>query len=180
VSLKNFETATKRDMKRSAGSSLSTYVAAQAEANLTWKDLDWLVGKAKIPVLVKGILTGEDAQLAAEHGAAGVIVSNHGGRQLDGAIPPIDALPEVIEAVGDKVSVLVDGGVRRGTDVLKLLALGAKAALIGRPVQWGLAVDGEAGAKAVLDLLRTELDIAMALAGCKSIADIKRELVVRM
>jgi 4-hydroxymandelate oxidase len=181
VSLKNFQSATDRTMQRSKeGSSLSTYVSAQVESNLTWKDVDWLVNKAGLPVLVKGILTAEDARLAAEHGAAGVIVSNHGGRQLDGAITAIDALPEIVEAADGKLDVLADGGVRRGTDVLKLLALGAKAALIGRPVQWGLAVDGEAGAKAVLDLLRMEIDIAMALSGCRSIVDIKRELVVRI
>jgi 4-hydroxymandelate oxidase len=168
-------------MKRAPGSSLAAFVSAQAEPNLTWKDLDWLVGKAQIPVLVKGILTGEDARLAADHGAAGVIVSNHGGRQLDGAVAAIDALPEVVEALeDDNVVVLADGGVRRGTDVLKLLALGANAALIGRPALWGLAVAGEAGVRAVLDLLRTELDIAMALAGCKDVASIRRELVVRM
>jgi 4-hydroxymandelate oxidase len=180
VSPKNFEAETNRQLEPTEGPSLSTYVSAEAETNLNWKDVDWLVGKAGIPVLVKGVLTGEDAHLAAEHGAAGVIVSNHGGRQLDGAITAIDALPEVVEAAGDKLDVLADGGVRRGTDVLKLLALGARVAMIGRPVHWGLAVDGEAGVKAVLDLLRMELDIAMALAGCRSIADIKRELVVRM
>jgi 4-hydroxymandelate oxidase len=180
VSLKNFESETQRSMQRTQGSSLSAYVAARVEPNLTWMDVDWLANKAGLPVLVKGILTGEDARLAAEHGAAGVIVSNHGGRQLDGAITAIDALPEIVEAVGGKLDVLADGGVRRGTDVLKLLALGAKVVMIGRPVQWGLAVDGEAGAKAVLDLLRTEFDIAMALTGCRSIADIQRGLVVRI
>jgi len=178
VSLRNFENTSHRQMKRTPGSSLATYVSAQTEPNLTWADLDWLVAKAKIPVIVKGVLAAEDAVLAAEHGAAGVIVSNHGGRQLDGAIAAIDALPEVVEAAGDRLTILADGGVRRGTDVLKLLALGAQAVLIGRPVQWGLAVDGQAGVTAVLDLLRTEFDIAMALAGCRNVAAITRALVI--
>jgi isopentenyl diphosphate isomerase/L-lactate dehydrogenase-like FMN-dependent dehydrogenase len=181
VSLKNFEAATDHTMERAPGSSLGAYVSAKAEDNLTWHDVDWLAARSKLSVLVKGVLTGEDARLAADHGAAGVIVSNHGGRQLDGAITAVDALPEVAAALeDDSVVVLADGGVRRGTDVIKLLALGANATLIGRPVQWGLAVDGEAGARAVLDLLRREFDIALALSGCKSAADVSRDLVVRL
>ena len=178
VSLRNFETTSNREMKRTAGSSLATYVSALTDPNLTWADVDWLVGKAKMPVIVKGVLAPEDAILAAEHGAAGVIVSNHGGRQLDGAIAAIDALPEIVEAAGNRLTILADGGVRRGTDMLKLLALGAQAVLIGRPVQWGLAVNGQAGVKSVLDLLRTEFDIAMALAGCASVSTITHDLVV--
>ena len=116
-------------------------------------------------MLVKGVLTPEDARLAAEHGVAGVVVSNHGGRQLDTVPAGAEALPAIADAVGDRVDVLVDGGIRRGTDVLKALALGARAVMVGRPVIWGLAVGGEAGARAVLDLLVAEFDVALALAG---------------
>jgi 4-hydroxymandelate oxidase len=115
-----------------------------------------------------------------EHGAKAVMVSNHGGRQLDGAIASIDALSEVVAAVGDQVDVLVDGGIRRGTDVLKALALGAKAVLLGRPVLWGLTLAGEAGVKHILELLRDELDLAMALSGCAKLQDIDSSLVVRL
>jgi 4-hydroxymandelate oxidase len=130
-------------------------------------------------VLVKGVLTAEDAELAAAHGAAGIVVSNHGGRQLDTVLSGADALPEVVDAVGDRLDVLVDGGVRRGTDVLKALAIGAKAVLVGRPVIWGLAVGGEDGARTVLDLLRAELDTALALAGVPRAADLDRAAIQR-
>jgi 4-hydroxymandelate oxidase len=131
-------------------------------------------------LVVKGILRGDDAIRAVEHGAKGVIVSNHGGRQLDGAIASIDALSEVVAAVGDKADVLVDGGIRRGTDVLKALALGAKAVLLGRPVLWGLAVGGETGVQHAIKLLRDELDLAIALSGCAKLKDIDPTLVVRL
>src|SRR3954447_12436849 len=125
--------------------------------SLSWRDLERIAGWAGLPVLVKGVLTSEDARLACEHGAAGLVVSNHGGRQLDGVAATIDALPEVAEAVGGRIEVLVDGGVRRGSDVVKALALGARAVLAGRAPLWGLAVEGEAGARAVLELLRDEI-----------------------
>ena len=143
---------------------------------MTWPDLEWLVGFG-VPVIVKGILHPDDAQLALEHGAAGIAVSNHGGRQLDGAIASLDALPAVVDAVGGRVPVLLDGGVRRGTDVLVGLALGATAIGIGRPVIWGLAVDGEAGVGNVLDLLRAEFENAMTLSGAASCADLTPELL---
>ena len=143
---------------------------------MTWPDLEWLVGFG-VPVIVKGILHPDDAQLALEHGAAGIAVSNHGGRQLDGAIASLDALPAVVDAVGGRVPVLLDGGVRRGTDVLVSLALGATAIGIGRPVIWGLAVDGEAGVGNVLDLLRAEFENAMTLSGAASCADLTPELL---
>lgn len=132
---------------------------------LTWTDVEEFASRCDLPVLVKGVLTPEDARLAAEHGAAGVVVSNHGGRQLDTVLAGAEALPAVAEAVGDRLDVLVDGGIRRGTDVLKALALGARAVMVGRPIIWGLAVDGEVGVRTVLDLLREEFDIALALAG---------------
>jgi len=127
-----------------------------------------LVSGCDLPVLVKGVLTAEDAELALEHGAAGVIVSNHGGRQLDGVAPSAEVLPEVADAISGRGLVLVDGGVRRGTDVLVALALGANAVMVGRPALWGLAADGERGALRVLQILRNELELALALAGCPS------------
>ncbi len=158
-------------------SGLFTYFANQLDPALTWEDIEWLQSLTSLPVVVKGILRGDDAIRAVEHGAKAIIVSNHGGRQLDGAIATIDALAEVVAAVGNQVDVLVDGGIRRGTDILKALALGAKAVLIGRPILWSLAVDGEAGARHVLELLRDELDVAMALSGCAKIEDINASLV---
>ncbi|HUY77641.1 MAG TPA: alpha-hydroxy acid oxidase [Ktedonobacterales bacterium] len=146
---------------------------------LTWETIDWLRGITSLPILVKGVLTAEDAELAIERGVAGIIVSNHGGRQLDGAIPSMEALPEVIAAVNGRAEVYVDGGVRRGTDVLKALALGAQAVLVGRPILWGLAANGADGVSHVLRMLHTELDRAMALSGRPTIADIDASLVRR-
>src|SRR5580704_14257953 len=131
----------------------------------------------KLPVLVKGILRSDDALLAVNQGASGVIVSNHGARQLDTTPATISLLPEIVDAVGGKVEVYVDGGIRRGTDVLKAVACGARAVLVGRPILWGLAVGGEAGVTAVLELLRQEFDLAMALSGCPTLAKITRDLV---
>jgi 4-hydroxymandelate oxidase len=141
---------------------------ALLDPTITWADLEQLVSGCDLPVLVKGVLTAEDAELALEHGAAGVIVSNHGGRQLDGVAPSAEALPEVADAISGRGLVLVDGGVRRGTDVLVALALGADAVMVGRPALWGLAADGERGALRVLQILRKELELALALAGCPS------------
>lgn len=144
---------------------------------LTWGVLPWLRSITTLPILLKGILTAEDARLAVGTGVAGIVVSNHGGRQLDGAIAPIEALPEVVEAVGGRCEVYVDGGVRRGSDVLKALALGAHAVLLGRPILWGLAVNGEEGVGHVLQLIRAELELAMALSGCPTLSSISRSLV---
>jgi 4-hydroxymandelate oxidase len=135
------------------------------DPDLSWDDIDRFVAESPLPVLLKGILTAEDARRALEHGVAGVIVSNHGGRQLDTVVSGADALPEVAEAVGDRIDVLVDGGIRRGTDVFKALCLGARAVLVGRPVLAGLAVDGAAGAERVLEILLAEFDNALRLAG---------------
>jgi isopentenyl diphosphate isomerase/L-lactate dehydrogenase-like FMN-dependent dehydrogenase len=143
---------------------------------LTWTDLEWLAGFG-LPVFVKGILHPDDARLAIEHGAAGIGVSNHGGRQLDGAIASLDALPAVVDEVAGRIPVLLDGGVRRGTDVLVSLALGATAVGIGRPVIWGLAVDGEVGVGNVLDLLTNELANAMALSGAASVPELTPDLL---
>jgi isopentenyl diphosphate isomerase/L-lactate dehydrogenase-like FMN-dependent dehydrogenase len=135
------------------------------DPSLTWVDIERLVELSELPVVVKGVLTPEDALLAADRGVAGVVVSNHGGRQLDTVAAGAEALPAIADAVGDRLDVLVDGGIRRGTDVLKAMALGARAVMVGRPVIWGLAVAGEEGARAVLDGLVAELDVALALAG---------------
>jgi len=135
------------------------------DSSLTWKDLERLVSDSPVPVLLKGVQTGEDARLAVEHGAAGIVVSNHGGRQLDTVAATIDFLPECVEAVDGRIEVLVDGGVRRGTDVLVALALGARAVLVGRPALWGLAARGEAGARHVLELLRSEIELGQVLLG---------------
>jgi 4-hydroxymandelate oxidase len=140
----------------------------------TWRDIEWLISIADMPVLLKGILNPDDARLAMKSGAAGVVVSNHGGRTLDTWPASVDALPAVAEAVDGQGVVLMDGGIRRGTDVLKALALGANAVLIGRPYVYGLAVAGAMGVAHVLHLLRAELEVAMALTGCATIADIDR------
>ncbi len=147
------------------------------QPSVTWKDLAWTRSLSPLPLLVKGVVRGDDAKRAVDYGVAGIWVSNHGGRQLDTSIPTADALPEVVEAVAGQVPIIVDGGIRRGTDVLKALALGANAAAIGRPQLWGLAAGGEQGVGRVLEMLRDELSLAMALAGCRSIAEIDRTLV---
>jgi isopentenyl diphosphate isomerase/L-lactate dehydrogenase-like FMN-dependent dehydrogenase len=146
------------------------------DTSLGWRDLEWLSGYG-LPVVVKGVLTAEDARLACEHGAAAVVVSNHGGRQLDGVPASIEVLEEIVEAVGGRAEVLLDGGVRRGTDALRALALGARAVLIGRAMLWALAVDGEAGVRHVLELLRAEIELGLGLLGCRSPAEITRSHV---
>ncbi|MHB8658281.1 MAG: alpha-hydroxy acid oxidase [Solirubrobacteraceae bacterium] len=151
--------------------------AALVDPDLGWEDIEQLVDDCPLPVLVKGVLTGQDARLAADHGARAVIVSNHGGRQLDTVSATADALPEIVQAAGDRLEVLVDGGIRRGTDVLKALALGARAVLIGRPVLWGLAVGGAGGARQVLELLLAEFDRSIALAGAPRAAELDGDFV---
>ena len=163
-----------------AESGLAVYVASLIEAALSWRDVEWLRTVTRLPVLVKGVLRGDDARRAVEHGAAGVIVSNHGGRQLDTAVATIRALPEVAEALagaGAGAEILLDGGVRRGTDVVKALALGARAVLLGRPVLWGLTLDGEAGAARTLAMLRAELELAMSLCGCAHLSEVTGDLI---
>ena len=163
------------------GSALASYVASFHDASLGFENLAWLAELAgpTMPLVVKGIVRPDDAVRALAHGAAAILVSNHGARQLDSAPATLDALVQVVEAVAGRAPVLVDGGIRWGTDVFKALALGAAAVLVGRPLLWGLAVDGEDGARAVLDQLARELSNAMALAGSASLADIDRTLVAR-
>jgi isopentenyl diphosphate isomerase/L-lactate dehydrogenase-like FMN-dependent dehydrogenase len=149
------------------------------ESGLEWDYVTELRERWKVPVLVKGLVTAEDADLACQHGAAGVVVSNHGGRQLDGAVASLDALPEVVEAVSGRAEVLLDGGVRRGTDVVMALALGARAVLVGRPALYGLAFGGAKGVGQVLEILREEIENALALLGCRSPADVTPAHVTR-
>ena len=160
-----------------ADSGMAAYAAANFDPALTWKDVEWLAQLTSLPILVKGILRADDALSAVNHGAAGIIVSNHGGRQLDTTPAAISVLPEIVDAVAGAVEVYVDGGIRRGTDVLKAIAYGARTVLIGRPILWGLAVGGEAGVKCVLEMLRAEFDLAMALSGCPTLTAITRDLV---
>jgi 4-hydroxymandelate oxidase len=152
-------------------------IDALFDPNLTWDDIAWLTSISTLPVLVKGIVRADDAVRAVDAGAAGVVVSNHGGRQLDTAPAAIDALPAIADAVGDRTEVIVDGGIRRGVDVVKAIALGARAVQIGRPIVWGLVVDGEEGVADVLTLLRDEFDMAMALCGCRSVDEITIDLL---
>ncbi|HSC08812.1 MAG TPA: alpha-hydroxy acid oxidase [Steroidobacteraceae bacterium] len=157
--------------------SAAAYINAMFDPSISWRDLDWLAVHTQLPVLVKGLVRADDAVRAREHGAQGVIVSNHGGRQLDTSPATIEVLESITTAIDGRIEVLIDGGVRRGTDVLKALALGARAVLVGRPILWGLAVDGEPGVRRVLDILRQELDVAMALAGCCSVDEIDTDLI---
>jgi 4-hydroxymandelate oxidase len=147
------------------------------DPSVTWRDLDWLAAQTRLPIVLKGIHRADDAVRSVDHGARAIVVSNHGGRQLDGAVASLDALPPIAAAVDGRVELYVDGGVRRGTDVVKALALGARAVLLGRPILWGLAVGGDRGVARVLGMLREELERAMALCGAPTVAAIDRSLV---
>ncbi len=149
-------------------------VAALIDPRLNWSDVEQIAADCPLPTIVKGILTPADARLAVEHGARGVVVSNHGGRQLDTVLASADALAPILDEVGDQLEVYVDGGIRRGTDVFKALALGARAVLVGRPVIWGLALGGAAGVQRVLELLLAEFDTALALAGVPRACELER------
>ena len=168
----NFDTDVSQALAtRAPGESgIASHAARDFDAALTWEAVAWVRSVSRLPVVLKGVLTAEDAERAVAAGVDGLIVSNHGGRQLAGARPPLEALPEVVAAARGRCEVLVDGGIRRGTDVLKALALGAKAVLVGRPVYWGLAVGGEEGVGHLLSLLREELELALALSGRPSLA----------
>ncbi|MDQ3340959.1 MAG: alpha-hydroxy-acid oxidizing protein [Myxococcota bacterium] len=161
----------------SADSGLAAYFAELLDPALTWDAISWLRSITKLPVIVKGIVRADDAIRAVEHGAAGIVVSNHGGRQLDASPATIEVLPRIADAVAGGAEILLDGGVRRGTDVVKALALGARCVLVGRPVLWGLAAAGREGVVAALGTLRRELDLAFALCGCPDVARVTRDLV---
>ena len=159
------------------GSGLAVHAAYVLDPSIGWKDVAWLRSITRLPIILKGVVRGDDAARAAAEGVTGIIVSNHGGRQLDTAIPSIEALPDVVAAVGTAAEVYVDGGIRRGTDVVKALALGARAVLLGRPILWGLAVDGERGVLRVLELLRNEIELAMALCGARDPGELTGDLI---
>jgi 4-hydroxymandelate oxidase len=160
-----------------AGSHLANFIQGMRDPSFSWKDLAWLRSLSDLPLIVKGLVRADDAVRAVEHGVAGIVVSNHGGRQLDTAVTGVRALPDIAAAVGDRLLVMMDGGIRRGTDIIKALALGAGAVMVGRPALWGLAADGEAGARRVLELLVKELDLAMALCGTPRLSDISPDLL---
>ena len=172
LAVENLAPLGKGQMPEVPGSGLAAYVRANFKEDLGFDDLDWLCRSTRLPVVVKGVCRADDARRAAEHGAKAVVVSNHGGRQLDTAPATCEVLPRVVEVAGDLCEIYVDGGIRRGSDVLKAIALGARAVLVGRPILWGLCVDGEQGASRVLEILRRELDEAMLLCGCTTLSDI--------
>jgi isopentenyl diphosphate isomerase/L-lactate dehydrogenase-like FMN-dependent dehydrogenase len=166
-----------RQVPHVSGSGVGAYISGLWDPALSWDDFEWIRQQTSLPVGVKGVLAPQDADLACRHGAAVVVVSNHGGRQLDHSIATLAALPGVVEAVDGRSPVLLDGGVRRGTDVIKALALGARAVMMGRPYVWGLAHGGQAGVRQVLELLSAELRLDMALCGCGRLEDVGRELI---
>ncbi|KOX21728.1 2-hydroxy-acid oxidase [Saccharothrix sp. NRRL B-16348] len=166
--------------RRAGDSAVARHTSAVFDPSLKWSDLDWIKEHTRLPLVLKGILSPEDARQAVESGVDGLVVSNHGGRQLDGAVPSLDILPDVVDAVGGRCRVLLDSGVRTGVDVLRALALGADAVLLGRPVLWGLAAAGRPGVTAVLDVIRQEFETALRLAGCRDVEDARRLRTVRV
>ncbi|HKW14406.1 MAG TPA: alpha-hydroxy acid oxidase [Candidatus Krumholzibacteria bacterium] len=160
-----------------SGSGLATYINTFIDPSISWRDVEWLRSITKLPVIIKGIVRADDARRAVEAGARAIVVSNHGGRQLDALPATIDALPYVAEAVNGRAEVYVDGGIRRGLDVVKAIARGARAVLIGRPVLWGLAANGEHGVARVLDMLQREIDNTMGLCGCPAVDHINADLL---
>ncbi|KAK2965294.1 hypothetical protein RJ640_004163 [Escallonia rubra] len=176
--LKNFEGLDLGKMDKADDSGLSSYVSSQVDQSLSWKDVKWLQTITHLPILLKGVLTAEDARLAVEAGVSGIIVSNHGARQLDYVPATIMALEEVVKAVQGRIPVFVDGGIRRGTDVFKALALGASGIFVGRPAVFSLAAHGEAGVRKVLQMLRDEFELTMALSGCRSLKEITRDRIL--
>jgi lactate 2-monooxygenase len=173
-----FQKAAGADMRSNPTRVLEYFFQIFSDPTRNWKDLERLCQATQLPVLVKGVLHPDDARKAVDHWAAGVIVSNHGGRQLDGSVGALDALPRVVDAVGDRTTVLFDSGIRRGADVLKAVALGARCVLLGRPYAYGLAVGGEAGVRDVLANLVADIDLTLALAGCSSFAEVTRNSLV--
>ena len=174
LSIENLAPLGKGKFPAVQGSGLAAYVAENFKQDLGLDDLSWLCGCTRLPVIVKGVCRGDDARRAVEHGAKAIVVSNHGGRQLDTAPPTSEVLPQVVDAVADRCEIYVDGGIRRGSDVLKAIALGARAVLVGRPILWGLCVAGEQGARQILEILGRELDEAMLLCGCTKLSEIGR------
>ena len=173
LTIGNFEGSEMGDLpEQPSGSGLMQYISTLFKHDLSWQDVAWLRSITELPLIVKGILHADDARLAVEHGASGIIVSNHGGRQLDSCTAAIDILAEIIEVINDEIPVILDGGIRRGSDVVKALAVGARAVAIGRPALWGLAVDGKSGVENVLTILKSELETTMALCGVQTVSSI--------
>jgi lactate 2-monooxygenase len=167
-----FQSGLEKPPDEDMGAAVGHFLGVFANPRLTWERLDWLRGTTSLPIVLKGILHPDDAREARERGVDGIVVSNHGGRQIDGAIASLEALPPIIDAVGDGMAILLDSGIRSGADILKALALGADAVLIGRPYLWGLALDGQSGVETVLRSLLAELDLTMTLSGFTSVAEI--------
>lgn len=163
--------------KGQSGAGLGQSFGWMLDPTLQWKDMEWLASITKLPILIKGVCRPDDAVQAKSHGVKGIIVSNHGGRQMDSAPATIEVLAPIVDAVGNDLPILLDGGIRRGTDAMKALAMGAKAVLVGRPVLWGLAAGGQQGVEKALSILREELDHAMALSGCRNLKDLTRDLL---
>jgi 4-hydroxymandelate oxidase len=180
LEMANFRGLRQAGLPAGAGSELEGYIARDFDSTLSWSIVEWLRATTRLPLLLKGVMLAEDARLALEHGVDGVIVSNHGGRQLDVAEPTARALPYVAEAIDRRIPVLMDGGVRSGSDVVKALALGARAVMIGRPYLWGLAVAGQSGVESVLRHLREELERTLALVGATSLAQVGRDRLCEM
>jgi isopentenyl diphosphate isomerase/L-lactate dehydrogenase-like FMN-dependent dehydrogenase len=174
-----FRAGLERTPEEDLGAATGHYLGVYVNPSLTWDDLDWLRGLTSLPILVKGIQHVEDAREAARRGLDGIVVSNHGGRQVDGALGSLDALPAIAEAVGQDLTILFDSGIRSGTDVLKALALGADAVLLGRPYIWGLALEGQQGVETVLKMVLAELDLTMALCGHTSPAQLGPEALAQ-
>ena len=177
LSVENLSPLGKGKMPEVTGSGLAAYVRDNFKSDLSFEDLDWLCGSTRLPIVVKGVCRSDDARRTVEHGAKAIVVSNHGGRQLDTAPATSEVLPHIVDVVSDRCEIYVDGGIRRGSDVLKACALGARAVMVGRPILWGLTVAGEKGALDVLEILRRELDEAMLLCGCTRVSDINRSLL---
>ncbi|CAD7088335.1 unnamed protein product [Hermetia illucens] len=178
LGLLNFQGDRASNAKSMQGfSGIQEYANAQYDQSITWADVDWLVKFTKLPVIAKGVLTREDAFLARDYGCKGIIVSNHGARQLDSVPATIEVLPTIVDVVGNDMTIMFDGGVRQGTDVFKALALGAKAVFMGRPLLWGLAVNGQKGAEHVLELVQRDLELTMKLSGCVNVSDITKDYI---
>ncbi|EDW72557.1 uncharacterized protein Dwil_GK20637 [Drosophila willistoni] len=179
LTLANFQGVKATGVVTATGASgINEYVSSQFDPTITWQDIKWLKSITQLPIVVKGILTAEDAVLAKEFGCSGVIVSNHGARQIDTVPASIEALPEVVRAVGNDLLVMMDGGVLQGNDIFKALALGAKTVFIGRPAVWALAYNGQKGVEEMLSVLRKDFEITMALIGCQSFKDIQSSMVI--
>lgn len=179
LKLANFDGKELSSLSSASGSGLEAYANSLFDQSLTWADVQWLKNLTFLPIILKGILTAEDAVLAVRNGIPAIIVSNHGGRQLDGVASTIEVLPKIMRAVYGRIEVYLDGGVRQGTDVVKALALGAKMVFVGRPALWGLAFKGQQGVEKMLEIFREEIDRAMALLGSRTLGDLRPQLVAR-